>query len=415
MRNKIKIALHLIIFAVLLGTVLLNVSNVLGRKYSKQKHGNYIENPEDYDVIFLGTSHVINGINPMEIYKEYGVASYNLANHACPMALTYWVFKNSLEVNTPKLVVVDLYALNWENKLDKNIDYAHDALDAFSLNLTKWQCAWDLFDNLDDRMQMVFPFAKYHGRWNEIKKEDFYIAKNIAAGWQFRMGINTEIKKPELPDEGALPEKKTLSMEYLERLVTECKERDIDVLLCYIPCAEKTENQVYGNYGYVLAEEYGLNYFNLAKVDSLVDYGIDFFDEAGHLNTSGAKKVSSALGDFIISNYPVTDCRTTDKAKSWDDSYEIYFKSYVANMQARNSADDYLMMLNNVNLEADIYLNCDVTREDVPLLFKLIDNLNGDVLKKVDENWESEDADIRIVVRRKDTGELVGEKSFSFS
>lgn len=399
-------------FTVCLGVVLLNISNVLGRKYSKQKHGNYIENPSSYDVIFLGTSHVINGINPMEMYKEYGVASYNLANHACPMALTYWVFKNSLEVNTPKLVVVDLYSLNWEYKLDENIDYAHDALDAFPLTLTKWKCAWDLFDSLDNRMQMVFPLAKYHSRWNEIKKEDFHITKNIAAGWQFRMGIAEDIEKPKLPDEGALPEKRTLSMEYLEKLIIDCRERDIDVLLCYLPCAEKTENQVYGNYGYVLAKEYGLNYLNLAKDGDLVDYDIDFFDEAGHLNTSGAKKVTSAIGNFIIGNYPVTDCRTTDRAKSWESSYEIYFQSYVANVQARKTAYDYLMMLNNTNLEADIYLNGNVTRESYPLLFKLIDNLKGDVLKNFAGNTELENADIKVVVRRKDTGQIVSQKNF---
>lgn len=410
--KNIKHILHIVIFTVILALVLSGIGNILNRKYSRQKHGGFLEQKAEYDVLFLGTSHVINGINPMELYKEYGISSYNLSNHGCPMALTYWVLMNALEIQEPKLVVVDLYAMRWENKLDKNTEYAHDALDAFPLTFTKLKSAWDLFDTVEDRMQLALPFAKYHGRWNEIEKKDFILNNNIAAGWQFRIGINADIQRPVPPDENLLPEKKTLSMDYLEKLVYECKRRDIEVLLCYIPCAESTEYQVSNNFGYVLSEKYNINYFNLAKDEELVNYRTDFFDDAGHLNTSGASKVSAAMGKFITDNYDVPDCRLTDAADFWSDFYETYFKSYIASLQKQKSAYEYLMMLNNANLEADISLNGGIDKTNHPLLFELIDNLKEASIESLDESKMQDGTDIEIAVRRKDTGEELGRKSF---
>lgn len=413
--KNIKHILHIVIFTAILALVLSGIGNILNRKYSRQKHCGFLEQKVDYDVLFLGTSHVINGINPMELYKEYGISSYNLSNHGCPMALTYWVMMNAFEIQEPKLVVVDLYGLRWEDKLDKNTEYAHDALDGFPLTLTKWKSAWDLFDTVEDRMQLAVPFAKYHGRWNEIDKKDFILNNNFAAGWQFRMGISADIQRPDLPDESLLPEKRTLSMDYLEKLVNECRSREIDVLLCYIPCAEKTEYQVSGNFGYVLSEKYGINYLNLAKDETLVNYGTDFGDSDGHLNPSGARKVTSAMGKFIKDNYDVADCRLTESAVLWSGFYETYFKSYIANTQARKTVYEYLMMLNNVNLEAEIHLSDDIDKNSHPLLFELIDNLKEGSLITLERLKTQDGADIEIVVRRKDTGAEVGKKSYKLN
>ena len=47
------------------------------RKSSDFKYRPFFEQEEDFDIIFLGTSHVINGIFPMELWNDYGFFSYN--------------------------------------------------------------------------------------------------------------------------------------------------------------------------------------------------------------------------------------------------------------------------------------------------------------------------------------------------
>ena len=62
---------------VLLVLILVRISGLVERKSAYQKNGDFMEQSEDLDVLFLGTSHVINGVFPMELWKEYGITSYN--------------------------------------------------------------------------------------------------------------------------------------------------------------------------------------------------------------------------------------------------------------------------------------------------------------------------------------------------
>ena len=61
---------------VLLVLILVRISGLVERKSAYQKNGDFMEQSEDLDVLFLGTSHVINGVFPMELWKEYGITSY---------------------------------------------------------------------------------------------------------------------------------------------------------------------------------------------------------------------------------------------------------------------------------------------------------------------------------------------------
>lgn len=53
----------------------------------------FYEEPEDtIEVIFLGTSSVVNSIMPMELYEDYGICAYNLGTEQQPiMASYYWL------------------------------------------------------------------------------------------------------------------------------------------------------------------------------------------------------------------------------------------------------------------------------------------------------------------------------------
>ena len=43
--------------------------------------GIYDDPSETIDIVFLGTSHMIYGLAPIELYEKYGIKSYNLAGY----------------------------------------------------------------------------------------------------------------------------------------------------------------------------------------------------------------------------------------------------------------------------------------------------------------------------------------------
>jgi hypothetical protein len=100
------------------------------RKASDFKYANFFEQDEDFDVLFFGTSHVINGIFPMELWNDYGIVSYNFGGHGNEIATSYWdnidavidirnkdIFKNTWIRSLLENLGVDV------NMLNENTDF----------------------------------------------------------------------------------------------------------------------------------------------------------------------------------------------------------------------------------------------------------------------------------------------------
>ena len=107
-----KIFLFFIIVIMLIGIA----ARITQRKESLKKYGDFIELADQVDVLFLGSSHVLNGINPIQLYTEYGITSYNMGKPGGMVTESYWMLMNALDYCTPKCVVVDLWALDRDYK-----------------------------------------------------------------------------------------------------------------------------------------------------------------------------------------------------------------------------------------------------------------------------------------------------------
>lgn len=139
-------------------------AGMLQRKDSDFKYRPYFTQEADFDVLFFGTSHVINGIFPMELWKDYGIVSYNFGGHGNELATSYWVMRNALDYTDPKLVVIDGLNLGSDVKTYANFSNIHQSLDVFPISRTKIAAASDLLDStrmkrrIYKRKKRVSPF-----------------------------------------------------------------------------------------------------------------------------------------------------------------------------------------------------------------------------------------------------------------
>ena len=101
MKKRLLHLMQAIVFFALLAFVLAAVGRVVERKQSRQRFGPFLENPQSYDVLLLGDSHVVNGIYPMELWADYGIASYNMASYGNSMVVSYWTLMYALDYMTP--------------------------------------------------------------------------------------------------------------------------------------------------------------------------------------------------------------------------------------------------------------------------------------------------------------------------
>ena len=160
-------------------------SALMINKASKEQYEQFFKAEQDFDVLFLGSSHVINGISPIDLFREYGITSYNLSMHGNYVASSYYLLKESLAIlkkkgrQFPKAVVLDVYGGN-EIVFD-----LHNAWDSFPLSRTKAEMVRNLVSR-EDQAAMLVPFFLYHNRWNELDNEDFRLYPSRKYGVQPR-------------------------------------------------------------------------------------------------------------------------------------------------------------------------------------------------------------------------------------
>lgn len=389
MKKNIKIFVSCLVFLCILTAALGKISTLVGRKDSDFKYLDFYEQEEEFDVLFLGSSHVIRSVFPMELWNDYGMVSYNMSNHAETLPETYWVLRNALDYHTPKLVVIDLYKLPLNEKISRDEEtgelfkeYLHDYLDSVPLSGTKIQAVWDLLPS-EERMEFLFPFSMYHDRWSMLGQGDFIRERSLEKGAQAYAGI-VSAEAPEEVHSDRKHEEDTTGKQYLRRMLELCEEKGIQVLLTYIPYGGMTEDdRMWADSGYAVAEQYGVSYENLTEAKGLLNYKFDCSDSNSHLNVSGGRKVTEYLGEYIRTHYRIPDRRNDENYKGWYEAYRIYMEEKINGLSAEDDLHEYLLRLNDQSMSCCYYIRPNSVIYEDELAMELLNNI-GD-LKRLTE------------------------------
>jgi hypothetical protein len=377
MKKIIKTGIGCLMTLIMIIIPLCYLSKITERKASAIKYEEFFEDKMDYDVLFLGSSHMIDGISPMDMWHDYGITSYNLGGHSNTVPTSYWVLMNALDYTTPKLVVMDGYLITSQYKISNdNYSSVHNSLDAFPLTFTKIKGVLDLLNDSnieagiengevkidEDRIPLglLWDFSVYHSRWNEISENDFNPPKTYNKGAEDRISL----VPMELHENNNIDNLNSVGVEYLDKIVDECEKRGIEILLVYLPAKDGYQSQA--NWMEKYAYEKGLDFINFTD-GSCINPAIDFSDAAGHMNPSGAKKITAFIGDYIKKRYSIEG-----DYNIWESDYEEYV-SYKTNLiKQQKDIKNYLMLLNDSSYETKII--CD---EKFMLEYReLIDNIS---------------------------------------
>lgn len=333
--KRIALVVKTVLFLIILSVCLFTVSLIVERKSSYDKNQRFFEEADagHIDAFILGSSHAINGINPVQLYEQYGFTAYNLGGFGSVLLSSYWQMRLALDYCTPKLVIVDTYML--ENDIrhiddpgaNVDSDELHLNVDRFPLNKTKIQAINDMIGQKDERYPFYADFIVYHDRWKELDSNDFKRIANKGTvnelmGAVMEYGVHsaeftyTDFQAGPLDHE-------TVGTTYLRKIIEECKARDIQVLVVTLPFMAMQENQSAASTAEQIAIESGVYSLNLLKAPGLTDLNSDMLD-AGHLNILGAKKVTEFLGAFIAQNIPLEDHRGDPEYSEWDKAVSIY-------------------------------------------------------------------------------------------
>lgn len=256
----------------------------------------FLSEPENsLDYVVLGDSIPLTGVNPMEIWKNWGYTGYDCANTGQNPEKSAILLERVLERQTPKVVFVEAYHLYK--------DYSAE-------------------DILTLRLERAVPVLQYHDNWKFLKPAQALRPVNYTLdvqgkGYYMRkliVGTDPGDYMAPSDDSDPLPEEGCRS---LGRIAELCREKGVQLVLFSVPSAANWSDACHRA---VAEKAASLNvpYLDLNLADLGIDWSQDTLDGGDHLNVTGAAKVCAYLGKYLADTGLMEDKRLDPAFDGWN-------------------------------------------------------------------------------------------------
>ncbi len=295
--------------------------------------GFYAEPKNSLDVVILGDSSVYKGISPIKMWEEYGFTSYNFASPSQKMWDNYYCLKEVIKYQKPKVIVLNIdQAFTEEPMVEMRQRFLYNNMPD-SINKVKAIMDPVQKNKKKDIATLLFPMIRFHGRWSELKDEDFLLAYSnyyyAFKGYQMTKGAKPyDGNKNYMQKENKKNKIGPKAKEYLTKMIETCRENKIQLLFIETP-APKTWNKTKHREMKKWAIQNNIPFFdmNLVTKDLQMDWNKDTTDKGYHMNILGAEKISKCLGNYLKAQYQLPNHKEDANYKQWEkDTQEYEFK-----------------------------------------------------------------------------------------
>ena len=309
---------------------LLCVSFGKGMDYNRDKRLVFEIPKNTIDVLFAGDSHVFHSFIPQLIFDEKGYSSVVAATSNQSVINSYWVIKEVLVDQKPKVLVMDIHSV--EDTLRKKDDFFHftsGVLAIPDLSINKYLCYKDLKESnygMSDSLTLsdvigFFQFREDYERndasFFELFSLLFHPAKEFDTFGYYPAPDVTQVDEFVVGSEKNESFTETISYAYLNRIFELCTENGINMILTRTPYSSKTGDIHSYEQIFEWARERNvevIDYFDL--IDEIgFDKDTDFFNNT-HLNYNGAKKVTLHMVG-VLNKYGLVDHRDDKRYSLW--------------------------------------------------------------------------------------------------
>ena len=272
----------------------------------------YYDSAQNHDVVFVGDCEVYENISPVKLWQDYGISSYVRGSPQQLIWHSYYLMEETLKYEKPEAFVFNVLSMKYGEPQSEA--YNRLALDGMKWSASKAGSINAAMTEEEDFVTYLFPLLRFHSRWSELTAEDFkYAFKEVPQlsinGYLMRIdvdGIEELRKGRELSDYSFAD----VCWEYLDKMRTLCEENGVELILMKAP-TNTPQWYWYEEWDVQIreyAQKHGLRYYNFLEVTDEIglDYTTDTYDQGGHLNLSGAEKLSVYFGKILCEELGLT-------------------------------------------------------------------------------------------------------------
>ena len=368
MKNKITAILKPIIFVIIFCLLFQRISLVL------QVYGKTPEDPDrraclffslpenTVDVLFAGTSHVYCSYIPQKIYNDTGITSAVLATSSQSYQNTYWLLKEALRHQQPKVVVLDIHSITSavdEIVLNYRLHYTSGISSLPDLSINKLLAYQDITSQKegwvkDMTVYDAYSFLEYKNEYDRGTSDLVSIANlmiNPVSEYKTFGYYPTDTVHPMTSLEPCISSskrtdlKQTEDFRQLQRIIELLQEKDIPLLLVRAPYHTSVldDQQLYSQI-FAWTDEQDIpviDFFDL--IDEIgIKLKTDFRDD-DHLNYLGSKKITKYMETYLQQHYTLTNHKGDKKYSLWDRKkfdYKAVEKKIKESIKNSNTSQD---------------------------------------------------------------------------
>jgi len=258
------------------------------------------------DVVFLGSSHCYRSFVPKIFDERLGVNSFNLGSSSQSIFTSYFVLKEALEFQSPKIVVFEVFNGTFqvdENEAFVDLMYNYDYLKSQEV---KWEVKASL--SVNKNIEMLFPAYRFNHNLNlflenpgvnadkqenSIYSHKGYVETDLPASYyKFSKVEKNEIEQKELV---------ILQLKYFEKIIHLLNEKNIELILITQPmhpdAYARTKDLGQNDFLDSIATLKNLRYHNFNGNQTFT--GDQYYD-SHHFNKKGAEKFSHLVCDSLL-------------------------------------------------------------------------------------------------------------------
>ena len=326
MKQGMKNGIKLIVFLILAAVVILELNQVFLYRdktvwSTDSRVKSYQELPENsIDVLFVGSSNLMSGVNPVQLWNETGIQSYNYCSRAQTFPFAYEYLKDALQPQSPQCVVLDAYSVfsdKWCYGL-ANSEF-HFGINMDNLSLSSKMELLNTYVEKEDRLPYIFPLIKNHNYYKSWENTED-VTDQIFMGYCFADGVEY-FEAPVYTDMVTMMEE--ADDIYLRKIIELCQESGIDLYVIKTPVVYPDEQHSLLNGVKMVCEEYGVEFYDMTS--DAAEWGFDYHTDMinfFHNNTTGAAKVTTRIGEILNEKYDFSNSSTHQYSNVWSEEYD---------------------------------------------------------------------------------------------
>ncbi len=296
----------MIVLMVLVTPVLTPNWNVGNSAFGKTTAAYLAQGDNSIDVLFLGSSQVLRGLDTAAFRDEYGIAAYTRSTAVQFPAVTYYYLKQALDHHDIRVVVSDFSNLYVNYSPDEYEPYLRYAFDYMPLSLDKLEIVHEVLKTSEEQSMLsyILPFLRYHNRWRDVTLDDIRWPLSAPTDEGYGSILCSDVKVVNhvatTYSDASAPYDET-SLYWYEKIVQLCQERNVRLILLRLPRETWDPGQATADLAF--AEKHNLTFYDLNREDLYTELGFndqtDFMDLV-HLNVVGARRITPWLAPILL-------------------------------------------------------------------------------------------------------------------